>query len=132
MSRAFTPKVVTANDLLEGDTIWLTENDQWTRHMAEAELIDDEAHAQIRLLFAEGQHADAIRRDQAKRLERLLLQACGRGVLDRHLIGLCQCGRVLFEARATREQANGTDCGEGERLRNTVLDHHGSPTGTGR
>ena len=57
MSRKFTPKVVTANDLLEGDVIWLTEDDQWTRNMAEAELIDDEAHAQIRLLFAEGQQA---------------------------------------------------------------------------
>lgn len=60
MSRKFTPKVITANDLLEGDTIWLTEDDRWSRHMAEAELIDDEAHAQIRLLFAEGQHAQIV------------------------------------------------------------------------
>ncbi|KAJ55426.1 sulfite reductase [Actibacterium mucosum KCTC 23349] len=60
MSRKFTPKVVTANDLLEGDVIWLTEDDQWTRHMAEAELIVDEAHAQIRLLFAEGQLAHIV------------------------------------------------------------------------
>ena len=39
MDRVFTPKVVTANALLEGDAVWLTEDDRWTRNMAEAELI---------------------------------------------------------------------------------------------
>ena len=53
MSRAFTPKVVTANALLEGDVVYLTVDDRWTRALHEAELIDDEAHAQIRLLDAE-------------------------------------------------------------------------------
>ncbi|KAF0674789.1 DUF2849 domain-containing protein [Profundibacterium mesophilum] len=60
MSRRFTPKVVTANDLLEGDAIWLTEDDTWTRDMARAELIEDEAHAQLRLLFAGSQPAIAV------------------------------------------------------------------------
>ena len=55
MPRKFTPKVVTANALIEGDVIWLTADDQWTRSMDEAEYIEDEAHAQLRLLFAEGQ-----------------------------------------------------------------------------
>ena len=55
MKPAFTPKVVTANALLEGDAIWLTEDDDWTRDIREAELIDDEAHADLRLLFAQGQ-----------------------------------------------------------------------------
>ncbi|SMY07860.1 DUF2849 domain-containing protein [Flavimaricola marinus] len=55
MSRAFTPKVITANRLLEGDAVWLTEDDRWSPDMAQAELIDDEAHAQIRLLHAQGQ-----------------------------------------------------------------------------
>ena len=50
--RPFTPKVVTANALLEGDAVWLTEDNRWTRDIAEAELIDDEAVAQDRLLFA--------------------------------------------------------------------------------
>lgn len=53
--RPFTPKVVTANDLLEGDVVWLTADDRWTRDMSEAELIEDEAVAQDRLLFAMGQ-----------------------------------------------------------------------------
>ncbi|MGR3616016.1 MAG: DUF2849 domain-containing protein [Paracoccaceae bacterium] len=53
MARAFTPKVITANDLLEGDVIYFTADDQWTRTLAEAELITDEAHAQVRQLDAE-------------------------------------------------------------------------------
>jgi hypothetical protein len=60
MKRGFTPKVVTANHLLEGDTIWLTEDDRWTRDMREAELIEDEAHAQLRLLFGESQPGVAV------------------------------------------------------------------------
>lgn len=55
MSRSFTPKVVTANDLRAGDVIYLTAGDQWTRDHTQAELIDDEAHAQMRLLFASAQ-----------------------------------------------------------------------------
>ncbi len=50
--RPFSPKVVTANALLEGDAVWLTEDDRWSRDMAEAELLDDEAVAEDRLLFA--------------------------------------------------------------------------------
>ncbi|MFM2391587.1 MAG: hypothetical protein RLZZ437_3142 [Pseudomonadota bacterium] len=55
MSRRFTPKVVTASDLRAGDVVYLTADDTWTRHHAEAELIEDEAHAQMRLLFAAAQ-----------------------------------------------------------------------------
>ena len=52
MPKAFTPKVVTANALLEGDAIWLREDDTWTRDIREAELMTDEAHAELRLLEA--------------------------------------------------------------------------------
>ena len=55
MSRSFTPKVVTANDLRLGDVVYLTADDQWTRLHTEAELIDDEAHAQMRLLHGSAQ-----------------------------------------------------------------------------
>ena len=55
MPRAFTPKVITANALIEGDVVYLTANDRWTRHMAKADLITDEADAQLRQLQAEGQ-----------------------------------------------------------------------------
>jgi hypothetical protein len=53
MPRNFTPKVVTANALREGDAVWLTEDNAWTRDIREAELLTDEAHADLRLL--EGQ-----------------------------------------------------------------------------
>ncbi|MDE3027887.1 MAG: DUF2849 domain-containing protein, partial [Paracoccaceae bacterium] len=54
MSR-FTPKVVTANALLEGDVVYFTEDGRWSRRHTEAELIEDEAHAQLRLLEASAQ-----------------------------------------------------------------------------
>jgi hypothetical protein len=59
MPRSFTPKVVTANALLEGDAVWLTEADTWTRDIHEAELITDEAHGDLRLLEAQAR-ADEI------------------------------------------------------------------------
>ena len=55
MSRPFSPKVVTASDLLAGDVVYLTEDDSWTRDLSEADLITDEADAQLRLLLAEQQ-----------------------------------------------------------------------------
>ncbi|WP_439155583.1 DUF2849 domain-containing protein [Yoonia sp.] len=58
MPRAFTPKVVTANALLEGDAVWLTEDDTWTRDIAKAELMTDEAHADLRLLEARSRQAE--------------------------------------------------------------------------
>ncbi|SFU13296.1 DUF2849 domain-containing protein [Sedimentitalea nanhaiensis] len=55
MPRKFDPKVVTASDLLIGDVIYLAANDSWTRNLAQAEVITDEAHGQLRLLEAEQQ-----------------------------------------------------------------------------
>ena len=60
MSRAFTPKVVTANALLEGDVVYLTVHDQWSRRLAEAEIITDEAHAQIRQLDGEMRSGEVV------------------------------------------------------------------------
>ena len=57
--RPFTSKVVTANDLINGDAVWLTAKDDWTRNMSQAEVFDDEAVAQDRLLFAMSQ-ADVV------------------------------------------------------------------------
>lgn len=54
MSR-FTPKVVTANRLVEGDVVYLTATDRWSPLHHDAELIEDEAHAQMRLLHAAAQ-----------------------------------------------------------------------------
>ncbi len=55
MSRPFTPKIVTASDLIVGDVIYLTEDDRWSDRIDDADQITDEAHAQLRLLHAESQ-----------------------------------------------------------------------------
>lgn len=54
MAKPFTPKVVTANALLEGDVIYQTAAG-WTRNLAEAEILTDEADADLRLIDASAQ-----------------------------------------------------------------------------
>ena len=55
MTRRPPARIVTANDLRLGDVVYLTADDRWSRHHLEAELIEDEAHAQMRLLHAAAQ-----------------------------------------------------------------------------
>ena len=55
MPKPYTPKVVTASDLLVGDVIYQTADDLWSRQLGDAEIITDEAHGQLRLLDAERQ-----------------------------------------------------------------------------
>lgn len=55
MTRDFTPKVITANALIEGDVVYFTANDGWTRNLQKAEVLTDEADAQLRLLEAQAQ-----------------------------------------------------------------------------
>lgn len=55
MPRRFTPKVVTANDLMQGDVVWQTADNTWTRDMSKAEYLDDESLANLRLIEAESQ-----------------------------------------------------------------------------
>ncbi len=49
MSRPFTPKILTANHLLEGDVIYLTSRGEWTQDLREAWLIEDEMEANTAL-----------------------------------------------------------------------------------
>ena len=60
MPRRFTPKVVTGNALLDGDVVYLTARDDWTRDLSQAELLTDEAHAQVRLLDAQSRAAEVV------------------------------------------------------------------------
>ena len=55
MARAFVPKVVTANDLLEGDVIYLKADGKWSRLHSEAELFMDEKSATAALEIAQAQ-----------------------------------------------------------------------------
>ena len=41
MSRPFTPKIVTSNHLIEGDSIYLTKAGAWSRDAADAVLLED-------------------------------------------------------------------------------------------
>jgi hypothetical protein len=59
MPRAFTPKVITANALLEGDVIYQTATG-WTRRIEEAEVLTDEADADLRLIEAEAQRGTVV------------------------------------------------------------------------
>lgn len=60
MPRPFTPKVITANALLEGDVVYFTANDGWSREMCQAEVLEDQAHAELRLIEASRQQAEIV------------------------------------------------------------------------
>jgi hypothetical protein len=51
----FTPKVLTGNDLLLGDVIYLTETDSWSRDLLLAQLITDPDQAARKLAYAKTQ-----------------------------------------------------------------------------
>ena len=53
MTRAFTPKIVTANALLQGDVVYLTDAGTWSRDHNDAELLVDDDTAALRLAAAE-------------------------------------------------------------------------------
>jgi hypothetical protein len=57
MSKAYQPKVVTANDLREGDAVYFCADGTWTREHALAELLTDAESADARLkVAAKDQH----------------------------------------------------------------------------
>lgn len=74
MARKFTPKVVTANHLLDGDVIYLTKDSEWSRNHATAHLLTDEDDANQWLAKATAQEgflvgaylADAVLDDAGK------------------------------------------------------------------
>ncbi|MCE2524173.1 MAG: DUF2849 domain-containing protein [Rhodobacteraceae bacterium] len=49
MARRFTPKIITTNDLLEGDVIYLTADGSWTRRFSDAKLFLEQAEAEAAL-----------------------------------------------------------------------------------
>lgn len=52
MARPFTPKVLTANRLLEGDVVYATHDGRWALQMSDAALFTDEAAANAALAEA--------------------------------------------------------------------------------
>ncbi|MFK7745622.1 MAG: DUF2849 domain-containing protein [Roseobacter sp.] len=59
MPKSFTPKVVTANHLLKGDVVYQTATG-WTRSLDQAEVLTDEADADLRLIDASQQSAEIV------------------------------------------------------------------------
>ena len=59
MPKAFTPKVVTANHLLKGDVIYQTTTG-WSRALEDAEVLTDEADADLRLIEASQQTGEIV------------------------------------------------------------------------
>ena len=59
MPKPFTPCVITANALLEGDVVYQTPFG-WTRDLEEAEVLTDEAHADLRMIEASAQTAHVV------------------------------------------------------------------------
>lgn len=53
MARKFLPQVATANDLFEGDVIYLTADNTWTREHAEAAVAETPEAAEALLAAAE-------------------------------------------------------------------------------
>ena len=60
MKRNFTPKVLTANDLLQGDVIYRDLRGGWTRDHLNAELFSDEQKAEAALDAAGSEAATVV------------------------------------------------------------------------
>ncbi len=52
MSRRFHPGVITANHLLDGDVVYLDAQGGWVRDLRRADLVQDPADADLRLIEA--------------------------------------------------------------------------------
>ena len=60
MAKAFKPKVVTANHLLEGDVIYMRADGSWTRLHSEARLFEDAESADEALAAAQSQSLELV------------------------------------------------------------------------
>lgn len=53
MAKAFPPKIVSANDLMDGDVVYLTPQGTWSRQITDSAVAQDEPAADV--LLAEGE-----------------------------------------------------------------------------
>ena len=60
MARAFVPKVVTANALLEGDVIYLMPSGAWSRKHEDAQLFEEKDAAEAALAMAQKQVGEIV------------------------------------------------------------------------
>lgn len=55
LTKAFTPQIVSANDLLVGDVVYLTSGETWTREITDAAVAETKAEAEGLLTAATAQ-----------------------------------------------------------------------------
>ena len=60
MARQFSPKVLTGNDLFEGDVVYLGPDGTWVRRLGAAKIYRDEASAETALTLALAQQAVVV------------------------------------------------------------------------
>lgn len=60
MSRPFSPKIITANALIDGDVIYLTDTNTWSGDLQHARVFTDEDSANAHLSHAAAQTAYAV------------------------------------------------------------------------
>jgi len=60
MSRKPYATVVTANDLIEGDVVYLTAAQTWTRHLEQAHVLTDQTEAEVALAAAVARPAEVV------------------------------------------------------------------------
>jgi hypothetical protein len=60
MPRPFTPKIITANALIEGDVIYLSPTHDWVRDLQSAQVFHDETSTDAALRHAVGQSNVAV------------------------------------------------------------------------
>lgn len=60
MSRAPYAKIVTANALIEGDVVYLTAQDTWSRDLAQAQVWTDKTEAEIALYGADARSDEVV------------------------------------------------------------------------
>ena len=58
--RDATPRIITANDLIEGDVVYLAEDQSWVRTLREAAVHRDDATAQKQLAHAQAQSGRVV------------------------------------------------------------------------
>ncbi|MEM5502277.1 DUF2849 domain-containing protein [Ahrensia kielensis] len=60
MARNFVPQIITANDLFEGDVIYLKADGTWARDIAEAHIADSVEQVENMLKIANGQQGSVV------------------------------------------------------------------------
>lgn len=60
MPKPFKPKIVTANALMEGDVVYLAENDTWVRDLSAAQVLTEKDTADARLAQANARQSEIV------------------------------------------------------------------------